>query len=181
MSERSDMPVVFPASSPEEPAQSGVPENRAQVRFPFSAAAEICEVRSQARVTGRCTDLSAGGCYVDTLSPFAVGAIVKVRMESDMRVFEAAAVVTYAHVSMGMGLSFTEVKREYRGVLRAWIAELSGERVPEAAASPTEPEAGVTEADANARFVMNELIYILVRKKIIGENEGAELIRKMLR
>jgi len=181
MSERSKMPIVFPAPSPEESAKSGGPESRAQVRFPFTAAAEVCELRSQARVSGRCSDLSAGGCYVDTLSPFAVGAIVRVRMERDARVFEAVAVVAYAPVSMGMGLTFTEIKHEYRGVLRAWIAELSGERISEPAASTTEPEAGEIEADANLHSVLNELIYLLVRKKIIAENIGAELIRKMLR
>ena len=181
MSERSEMPIVFPAPSPEESAKSGGPESRAQVRFPFTAAAEVCELRSQARVTGRCSDLSAGGCYVDTLSPFAVGAIVRVRMERDVRVFEAVAVVDYAHVSMGMGLTFTEIKHEYHGVLRAWIAELSGEQIPEPAASTTEPEAGAIEADANMQSVLNELIYLLVRKKIIAENIGAEFIRKMLR
>ena len=75
MPERSDTPIVFPAPLREEPPKSGGPENRAQVRYPFTAAAEIFELRSQTRVTGRCSDLGAGGCYIDTLSPFAVGAV----------------------------------------------------------------------------------------------------------
>jgi hypothetical protein len=41
---------------------------------------------------------------------------------------------------MGMGLAFTEIKREHQDVLRSWIAELSGEQPQEAAVSSTEPE-----------------------------------------
>src|ERR1700693_169203 len=167
MSERSDTPIVFPAPLREEPPKSEAPEKRAQVRYPFTAAAEIYELRSQTRVSGRCSDLSAGGCYIDTLSPFAVGAVVKVRIERETREFEASAVVAYAHVSMGMGLSFTEIKREHQAVLRSWIADLSGEQPPEPAAPTTEPETGAVEANANMRLVLNELIYLLVRKKII--------------
>jgi hypothetical protein len=181
MSERSDTPIVFTAPLREEQPKSGASENRAQVRFPFTAAAEICELRSQTRVSGRCSDLSAGGCYIDTLSPFAVGAAVRIRLERDTREFEAAAVVAYAHVSMGMGLAFTEIKREHQAVLRSWIADLSGEQAPEPAPPTTEPDTGAIEANANVRLVLNELIYLLVRKKIITENEGSELLRQMFR
>ncbi len=183
MSDRSDTPIVFPAPLREEPPKSEAPENRAQVRYPFTAAAEIFELRSQTRVSGRCSDLGAGGCYIDTLSPFAVGAAVRIRMKRDTREFEATAVVAYTHVSMGMGLAFTEVKREFQEVLRSWIADLSGEKAPEPAASATEtePETGAIEANANMRLVLNELIYLLVRKKIITENEGSALLRQMFR
>lgn len=181
MSEQSDMPILSPAPLSAEPPNSGVPEHRAQVRYAFTAAAEIHELRSQTRVTGRCSDLSSGGCYVDTLSPFAAGAVVRVRIERDGREFEAAAVVAYAHLSLGMGLAFTEMKPEHQNVLRSWLAELSGEKPPEPAASTAEPETQSTGGEANMRLVLNELIYILVRKKIITENEGAELLRQMFR
>ena len=180
------MPIVLAGSSPAEPAKGGSPDNRTQVRYPFSAAAEICDIRSKTRLSGRCSDLSAGGCYIDTLSPFAAGAFVKIQMKRDTHEFEASAVVAYAHVSMGMGLSFTEMKREHWDVLRAWLAELSGERLPEATPSVTaaqEPPARTESADDNAslRLVFNELLYLLVRKKIITEDEASGLLRQMFR
>ena len=181
MPERSDMPIMFPAPLPEESAKTSGPERREQARFPFTAAAEVYELRSQTRVTGRCSDLGSGGCYVDTLIPFTVGAVVRVRIVRDSREFEAAAVVTYAHVQMGMGLMFTEIKREHHNVLRSWIADLSGEPPPEPAPSTTAPETGATEANANMRFVLSELIALLVRKKIITEIVGAGLLRQMFR
>jgi hypothetical protein len=181
MSERSEVPILLPGHAPEQPPTSGCSETRAQARFAFTAAIEVYELRSQTRVTGRCSDLSAGGCYVDTLSPFAVGAVVRVRMEHDKREFETGAIVAYAHVSMGMGLAFTEMKREYQEVLRLWIGELSGEQPCLPETSTQAQETALVEANANVRFVIHELIYLLVRKKIITENEGAELLRGMLR
>ena len=181
MSERSDVPIVLPAPLPDESTAGGVPERRAEIRFPFTAAAEVYEIRSKTRVTGRCSDLGAGGCYVDTLSPFAMGSVVRVRMERDSREFEAAAIVTYAHASMGMGLAFTEIKREQQDILRSWIADLSGEQPPEPAESPAGPETGTLEANANTRQVLNELVNLMVRKKIISETEGAGLLRQMFR
>ena len=181
MSERSDNPIVFPAPLNEETQTRGGPERRVQVRYPFTAAAEVHELRSQTRVTGRCSDLSPGGCYVDTLSPFAAGSAVRVRIERESREFEAAAVVTYAHISMGMGLAFTEIKREHQDVLRSWIADLSGEQPPEPVVSITERETGAIEENASMRLALNELVTLLVRKKIITENEGTALLRQMFR
>ena len=66
---------------------------------------------------------------MDTLAPFAVGAAVQIRLERDHANWKPRE-VTYALVSMGMGLSFTEIKPEHQAVLKAWIAELSGEKPP---------------------------------------------------
>lgn len=186
MSERSDRPIVLPSSPPAESTKRAAPENRKQLRYPFSASAEVCEIRSDTRVTGRCSDLSAGGCYVDTLSPFAVGAFVRIQMKRDGRDFEATAVVAYSNAPMGMGLAFTEMKRDHWDVLRSWLAELSGEQPPEGTLttppeSVTKSESGSADAGANVRLVLNELLYLLVRKKIITESEASGLLRQMFR
>jgi hypothetical protein len=180
------MPIVFPAPAAAEPAKGDRPESRKQARYPFSVAADIHDLRSQARISGRCSDLSSGGCYIDTLSPFAAGAYVKIRLERDGREFVATAVVVYAHASMGMGLAFTEMKREHWDVLRSWIAELSGEQPPEPVLAKTgapapEPETPAADTGASLRLVLNELIYLLVRKKIITESEASGLLRQMFR
>ncbi len=179
MSERSDNPIVIPDPLPDEQAKDSGPERRVLVRYPFTAAAEVYDLRSQTRVIGRCSDLGPGGCYVDTLSPLEVGCVVRVRIERDMREFEAVAVVAYAHASMGMGLAFTEIKREHQDVLRSWVAELSGEKSPKGEVSYTGHEAGLRSA--NVGQILNELINLMVRKKLITENEGAGLLRQMFR
>jgi PilZ domain-containing protein len=179
MSERSKTPIVLPAPLPEGPAKSGDRERRTQARYPFTAAAEVYDVHSQTRVTGRCSDLGLGGCYVDTLSPLVLGTVVRVRIESDMREFEATAIVAFSQAPMGMGLSFQEIKPESEVVLRTWIAELSGEMSPKVEVSYTGQEAGLRSS--NVGLVLNDLINLMVRKKLITENEGAALMRQMFR
>ena len=183
MSERSDAPILFSGTSTAGSAKNIISERRSQIRFAFTASAEVYDVRSKTRVNGRCSDLGGGGCYVDTLSPFAVGAQVKIRIERDDRQFEAEAVVAYAHVQMGMGLAFTAVKPEHLDVLRSWIANVSGDQPIDPPEPVTEPEVPSAEAEgvASMRFVMNELITLLVRKRILTENEATALLGEMFR
>jgi hypothetical protein len=181
MSERSDAPILFSGTSTEGSVKNIISEHRSQVRFPFTASAEVYNVRSRTRVNGRCSDLGAGGCYVDTLSPFAVGAQVTIGIDRDNRRFEAEAVVAYAHVQMGMGLTFTAVKPEHLDVLHSWIAGLSGDQHIDPPEPIAKPEARDVEGDASTRFVLNELITLLVRKRIITENEATALLREMFR
>lgn len=184
MSEQSDKPVVFPGASNQESVTAEIPERRKLARYSFIATAEAVELRSQTRVTGRCSDLSMGGCYVDTLAPFSVGSHLRINIQHDSREFQAKAVVAYAHPSMGMGITFTEVKEDSRDVLRFWIADLSGESIaePEPVRTPAVAVSSVdSDSNSHMRLVLNELITLLVRKKIITEMEGAELLFRALR
>src|SRR5579863_1057705 len=81
-------------------------ERRRNVRFPFTAALEAVESKSGTKVSGRTSDLSLGGCYVDTLSPFPVGTEAKIRILREKESFEANAKVVYSAIGMGMGLAF---------------------------------------------------------------------------
>jgi hypothetical protein len=182
MSQHSDKPLILvpgPVRGASEAADR--PERRRAVRYPITATAEVVELRSQTRVLGRSSDLSLGGCYVDTFSPLAVGAIVRVRLECEQRLFEALATVSNAHPSMGMGLAFTEIKPEHQAILQVWVAELSGERPAEPAAKTTEPDSEMPSTLLNLQQVLNELVNLMVRKKIINETEGTALLRKLFR
>jgi len=183
MTEQSNKPIVSPDAAPEESQNSGGRENRAKVRYAFAAEAEVRDLRSKASVKGRCSDVSLDGCYVDTLAPFATGSIVHIRLEHDMREFQAVGAVVYAHASMGMGLKFTEVDPAHREVLRHWIANLSGEVAPGAAEInskiATEVEAESQDMESNLKLVLAELVTLLVRKKILTEGEGAKLLPKI--
>jgi PilZ domain len=198
MSNLADKPeAVLTVSAAPDSSRTSPTERRSSLRFPFTAAAEVMDLKTKARVTGRSSDLGEGGCYVDTLAPFAVGSAVQIRLERGSHVLEATGVVTYALVSMGMGLSFTGIKPEHESLLGAWIAELSGEApaLPEAAPPsrekgmransgsdlPGESEQGALSAVVTNRQILNELINLMVRKKLINENEAAALLRQMYR
>jgi len=182
MSNISDKPIIaVPGPMPVESEIESGPERRRVVRYPFTAAAVILDLSSHARVAGRSSDLGLGGCYIDILSPFAVGSAVRVRLEREQKVFEAGATVMYAQVSFGMGLAFTEIKPEHQAVLQAWVAELSGEGLPEPEVAAAAPESGILSTVLSLQQVLNELVNLMVRKKVISESEGVTLLRQIFR
>ena len=79
----------------------------------------------------------------------------------------------------GNGLAFTEVKPEHQAVLQAWVAELSGGALPKFDLAATGPESGNLSTVLTLQQVLNELVSLMVRKKLINETEGAALLRKL--
>jgi PilZ domain len=182
MTNISDKPLILvPGPVPGQPETGAGSERRRVPRHPFTAAAIIVELRSQTRVVGRTSDLGVGGCYIDVFSPFGVGSAVSVRMEHEQQLFEAIATVCYSKVSMGMGLAFTEVKPEHQAILMTWLGELNGETLPKPEVATAEPVSGLTSTVLNLQQVLNELVSMMVRKKVINEVEGAALLRQVFR
>jgi len=180
MSDHSDKRLVLVSAPTQAVSESpsGV-ERRKVVRYPFTAEVEAADLRLRTRLIGRTSDLGLGGCYIDTISPFATGAVVRLRITSDEQVLEAMATVTYALASMGMGLAFTEISKENTALLRTWIAHLSGESLPASEKVETEPESKEAAAVLHLQQVLNELIALMIRNKIIKETEGAALLRQL--
>jgi hypothetical protein len=163
-----------------------VKERRSSVRYPFTAAADVVDMEAAARLSARTSDLGRGGCFIDTVSTFPVGTTVSLRVTSEGKSFEGRARVVYEAVGMGMGLAFTAVEPDQLWVLEKWLGRLSGELPPEL----DEPETGATfthepvhEASRSAEpgFVLNELIITLVRKRVLSESEGKQLLQKLVR
>lgn len=148
-------------------------ERREHTRFPFTATLDAFEPESEARLQGRTADLSRGGCYVDTLSPFPAHTRLKVRITREKRSFEAEATVAYSVAGMGMGLRFDAIDGRQLGTLGQWLNELSGE-------SDAEPlllgksDSGAEKPPAN--HVLNELVSELMRKGVLAE----DMARRML-
>jgi hypothetical protein len=90
-------------------AGAAAQERRGYPRYPFSASAEAVHIQADTRLSGRVSDLGRGGCYVDTINPFPVGADVKIRIVKDNASFVPPAQVVYASSGMGMGLAFTKI------------------------------------------------------------------------
>jgi len=96
-------------------------ERRRSPRFPFIASAEVHEENNGSRLSARVSDISAMGCYVDTINPLPNGTSVRVKIFSETQSFEAAATVAYSHAHLGMGLRFSEVPPNSLNVLREWL------------------------------------------------------------
>jgi hypothetical protein len=116
-----------PTAVEEESRQT---ERRHHTRYPVSASLEAVELQSKTGFSGRISDLSMGGCYVDTITALAVGATLKIRLTLDGKFFETKARVIASSAGMGMGLMFTETEPEQLETLKVWIRQLSGELLP---------------------------------------------------
>jgi hypothetical protein len=60
------------------------PANRRSVRrCPLVASAEVTDLHSGTRLLVRISELGVGGCYIDALTPFPEGTLVKLRILRD--------------------------------------------------------------------------------------------------
>jgi hypothetical protein len=162
-------------------------ERRAHPRYPFTAGAEVLDVRSGTRLNARISDIGRGGCYVDSISPFAVGTEVKIRITRDAHSFSSQAKVVYASMGMGMGLMFTVIEPEQRWMLEKWLAELRGEPSPGGESAEQPKDRHIEEQSETAEtthseqsYVLNELIIALMRKRVLTDAEGKALLQKLL-
>jgi len=170
---------VNAGKKPKDPSDPA--ERRKTLRLTVSAAAEAIDLRTRTRITGRASDLGMNGCYIDTLSPFAVGSAVGIRLTSEGHSFYAKGDVLYAHAGMGMGVFFTELATDQNRILRDWMAELNGNQVTEltfsragAQAPEKQPEKG-----SGIRDAVEQLVKILERKSVLASSEARALLAKL--
>jgi hypothetical protein len=183
-------------------------DRRVLPRYPFTAAAEALDPHARSRMTARTSDISRGGCYVDTFCPFPRNAHVKIRILRKDEHVVADAKVAYSTIGMGMGLCFTAVQPEHQRVLDKWIGELSGETpvtfdaetrgeigegsapatVKKAQNSPPqttdlefEAREAITAANNDPALVLHELIIALIRRGALEANEGHALLLKLVK
>ncbi len=166
-------------------ATSTPEERRRNLRFPISATLEAVETKSGTKLTGRTSDLGLGGCYVDTLSPFPIGADVKIRIVRGSETFEARAKVVYSVNGLGMGLAFVSAQPKQVQLFQKWLLEISGQGAVSPANVTPQPEpkaapAATPGAQSSVHAaVLSNLIATLMKKNVLTESEGNELLRRM--
>lgn len=155
-------------------AGTGEADRRINDRHLFTATAEVVELSSGAKFSTRTTDLGPGGCFVDTLTPFPVGAKVRVRVVKNKTHFQTDGVVVYSQAGLGMGIAFDDMESNQRHALDTWLTELTGSRqsyVHETSA-PSK-NVGLHSPD---RAALVRLLRLLIGKGIITESEGSSCL-----
>jgi DNA-binding response OmpR family regulator len=89
-------------------------------------------------VNCRLTDLSLGGCYLTTSSPFPRGTRVTLSIKTEELEVHAAGIVLVAHPEFGMGVEFLQTTTEQRDQVDRMITTLraTGDRSPELLVAP---------------------------------------------
>jgi hypothetical protein len=156
-------------------------ERRRFPRYSFIASAEAIDVKTHVRIRARINDLAREGCYVDTISPFEVGAEVKIQITKDNKRFSAYGRVLYPTMGMGMGILFTRVEPAELPILQTWLAELSGESNADVAAEENETvnAPNLANPENTTREALNQLITTLLLKGILTNSEAKTILQKL--
>ena len=114
--------------SPGTPTQSGPPyrDKREVPRYSFIAEVTVTELASDARISGRISEISRKGCYVDVLNTLPEGTPIHLRISRDQGGFESDGKIIYAQPGMGMGVAFANTPADQLKLLDAWLGELQG-------------------------------------------------------
>jgi PilZ domain len=97
-------------------------ERRISPRFALSLVADVSEPFDSNEMSGRLSDVSRTGCYIDTLRPLAPGMHVKIRLRHDGELFETLAKVIRVNPQRGMGLHWgINPEEKYLAVLNHWL------------------------------------------------------------
>lgn len=83
--------------------ESGLRERRYAIRYPFTADAQMLELKSGTGVSGVTSDLSLGGCFVCTRRRLEVGARVRGTVTHNGQKVEMLALVRVVKTGVGMG------------------------------------------------------------------------------
>ena len=109
--------------SPNNSVNAGV-ERRKAPRYGLMAIAELADPEDAKLVSGKVTQISRSGCYVETPKTFPVGTSLKVIISRDQRTFVARANIIHVQEQMGMGLAFLDPLEDQLRILNSWLVEL---------------------------------------------------------
>jgi hypothetical protein len=109
------------------PVNTGGPyrEHREVPRFTLIASIELREPETDTHISGRISEISRKGCYVDVLITLPEGTGLDVRISRDQGVFETKGRIVYVQEGMGMGVAFVNPAPEQLQLLDSWLTEIS--------------------------------------------------------
>ncbi|HTU35714.1 MAG TPA: PilZ domain-containing protein [Candidatus Acidoferrum sp.] len=100
-------------------------ERRSVPRYSLIATVEVVESASDTHLSGRVSEISRKGCYIDVLNALPPGTAVRLWISRDEGTFETPGKIIYAHPGMGMGVGFVDTPAAQMQTLDTWLAELA--------------------------------------------------------
>lgn len=94
-------------------------------RFSFVAEAEVTWAQNKSRIVTRISELSAQGCYVDTVNPFPMDTELHFLIRYGCSTCELSGKVIYTHSGFGMGVLFADIAPIHRATLNNWLEGLA--------------------------------------------------------
>ena len=99
-------------------------ERRKAQRYTFVATTDIAGYGSAGTLSGRVTEISREGCYVDILNALPAGTLLNVRIICDKGTFVTKGKIIYVDERIGMGVAFLDPPTDQLEILDSWLVEL---------------------------------------------------------
>jgi PilZ domain len=108
------------------PTASGQPfgQRRSVPRYSLIATAELIEPVTDARMSGRISEISRKGCYVDILNTLPTGTKIQLCVTRDRGNFTTMGQIIYVQEGIGVGIAFVDPPDDQLEILDSWLAEL---------------------------------------------------------
>jgi len=117
------MPESFDApTTPPRPYR----EERTVPRLNLIAATEIIEPASGMHISGRISEISRKGCYLDVLNALPVGTRLRLTISRDQGTFTCTARIICVQEGVGMGMAYVDVPPDQLKFLDGWLGALKG-------------------------------------------------------
>jgi hypothetical protein len=100
-------------------------EKRTVPRYEFIATVEVIEPVSDVRLSGRVSEISRKGCYVDVLNTLPSGTKIRISITRDLGAFTTPAIIIYVQEGMGMGVAFVDPPADQLKILDTWLSDLA--------------------------------------------------------
>lgn len=101
-----------------------IPKPHRSSRHTFVAGIYITDVATEKEIAAHTEDLSAFGCYVETMNPFPEGIRVRLRISRGGLHLAAQGKVAHSRKGVGMGIRFVSFEPGGLAILDAWLSEL---------------------------------------------------------
>ena len=99
-------------------------DNREVPRYSFIAHVDLREPSTDTRISGRISEISRKGCYVDVLNTLPEGTAIQLKILRDQGVFSTDGRIIYVQPGMGMGVAFIEIPADQLKILDTWLEEI---------------------------------------------------------
>lgn len=103
-------------------------ERRRFPRMPFRVETQITTEGSHARMPGKITDISLGGCYVDLVGPLPVGEVIGLDLKAGLNNLHLFGTVRSSQPGLGMGIEFAKMSASDFATLEGIIGALPGRK-----------------------------------------------------
>jgi hypothetical protein len=106
-------------------AGSRFAERRSVPRYPFSARAVILEPLTRVQLPAQVSEISVGGCYLESLDGLPKNTVVQILIHRDGSTFETWGRIVYVHSGVGSGVAFFDTVQAQQKQIEKWVTEIA--------------------------------------------------------